>query len=148
MDVAGFRPLLLEVTAGEIHGATRCAAGLSLHIGNYFSNHISLIKHKLNEKKMLQKSCLSQTFVFPFGLLPQLCACSRLLRWADESQGLMGPCSLSSAESPVITAEWKADVGLAALGIGAGLSDIILFSRGISLSWQQLWESVMPSIGG
>lgn len=68
-------------------------------------------------------TCLSHPFI------PQLCACSRLLIWTDEFQALIGLCPLSSAESPVITTKWKAYAGSTALGIGVGLSDIILFSK-------------------
>jgi len=52
--------------------------------------------------------------------------------YSDEpmSPTFNGSQLLSSAESPVITTEWKAYVGLTAQGIGAGLSDITLFSRG------------------
>lgn len=71
-------------------------------------------------------SVVSITFV-PHLFMPQLRACYRLLTRAADFQGLIGFSSLSSADGPVITAEWKTHEGSAALGIGVGSSDITMF---------------------
>lgn len=59
-------------------------------------------------------SAVSITFVLHL-FMPQLWACYRLLTRANDFQGLIGLSSLSSADGPVITTEWKTHVGSAAL---------------------------------
>lgn len=72
-------------------------ASRKLYLSEVFYSYTFKINPWKNGEKILYVSCLSPSFLLSHAL-PQCCACSRLLRWADESLGLMGLCSFISRE--------------------------------------------------